>query len=290
MKKILQSKSQSDILVDLRKRKKENLELLDKIEQVIKSSRGYIFKMPAPGTPIVVSMSGGADTTVTTAILLEEYGLDVYPYFLNRVQRSLQSELKSIKYFSNIFKTKYGNCFHDPIILGIPNPATEIKKDLTDNLRHGVGYPMRNSIILQYGVQYAFSLANHGIQTRNIFCSTVASDGDYSFHSTLTALRSLMLHVCTDMGDFHWQITSLAIEKELGLYFDKDVLVKWAHEHYLPLEKTRTCIENTLIHCGQCDACYDRKRSFEEAGVEDKTEYLDKRSSKMLLKNKEKHG
>ena len=96
-------------------------------------------------------------------------------------------------------------------------------------------------------------------------------------HSTLAALRSQMFHTIVDMGDITWQITSIAIEKEMGFYFDKDYLVKWAYSHQIPLEYTRTCIKRTSKHCGICECCYGRKKSFQDVNLTDKTKYTDDR-------------
>lgn len=43
---------------------------------------------------------------------------------------------------------------------------------------------------------------------------------------------------------------------------------------YLPLELSFSCIHPAgLDHCGACNKCAERRRSFQEAGVEDKTRY-----------------
>jgi 7-cyano-7-deazaguanine synthase len=280
--------SKGEIRLLLAKRSKENIKLLSLTEKCLRDIRGYVFKMPRRGTSVVTGMSGGADSTVTTAILMEDFGLEVYPFFVNRGQRALMYEIKSLNDYSKMFKRKYGSLFNKPVILNIPNPAVEIKKDLTEKLRHDVGHPMRNSIINEYAVQYAFSLENHGKTVRDIFCSVVPSDGDYMYHSTLTALRSQTLHTIIDMGDKSWQIASIPVEREMGYYFDKDFLVKWAYDHNLTLERTRTCVEGSKKHCGICECCYDRKRSFEEACIIDKTEYIDNRKSsevKLLIES-----
>ena len=46
----------------------------------------------------------------------------------------------------------------------------------------------------------------------------------------------------------------------------------------LPLELTLTCmaprvIEGTLVHCGACNKCEERRRAFKAAGVQDRTAY-----------------
>ena len=43
---------------------------------------------------------------------------------------------------------------------------------------------------------------------------------------------------------------------------------------HLPLELSFSCIRPAgLNHCGACNKCAERRRSFQEAGVEDKTVY-----------------
>ena len=47
----------------------------------------------------------------------------------------------------------------------------------------------------------------------------------------------------------------------------------------LPLELTLTCMaprftEASLVHCGACNKCEERRRAFKGAGVEDRTAYL----------------
>lgn len=278
----LPKNSEKKIINLIKNHSREKIEILISLESLIKQIRGCIFEMPFKGTPVVVEMSGGIDSTITTAILMEEFGLEIYPVFFNRGQRSFLKERESLMFFSSLFKNKYHDKFHNPIELKIPIPATEIKNDLTEKLRQNIGHPMRNSILTEYAVQYAYSLENKGIHIRTIFSSVVSSDADYLYHSTLTALRSQMLHTIIDMGDPSWQITSLPMEKELGFYFDKPVLIKWASKHEIPVEKTRTCVELTDLQCGSCLLCNIRKSSFEQAGIVDKTEYIDKKPTNLI--------
>jgi 7-cyano-7-deazaguanine synthase len=42
----------------------------------------------------------------------------------------------------------------------------------------------------------------------------------------------------------------------------------------VPFHITRSCYDSTTHHCGQCDACENRKSAFELAGIEDPTHYL----------------
>jgi len=279
---VLKKKSKELILHSLTKKTKENIAIIKSIENFFIQMRGYVFKMPKPGTPVVVSLSGGADSVITTAILLEEYGLEVFPFFISRGQKAEKPELKSVKYFSKYFSKHYPNLYHKPVIMSVPNPASEIKHLLKESLIEGTGYPMRNSIIIEYGAQYAFGLGSEGVHVRNIFCSFVACDGDFGAQTSMTGLRSLMQHICIDMGDMTWQVTALPLEKEMGFYLEKDDLLRWAKSGDLPVENTRSCFGSQEKHCGVCYACKHRKISFEDARLEDKTKYLDTRASKDL--------
>ena len=60
-----------------------------------------------------------------------------------------------------------------------------------------------------------------------IFNGFVASDGDIMAYETLTAQRLLMFMVCVLTNDYSWQTVSLALEKELGYFWEKDVLIKY---------------------------------------------------------------
>lgn len=275
---MLNKLDQREILELISKKSKENVETLISLENDLIRMRGHVFQMPQPGTPVVASLSGGCDSVIAMGILLKEYRLEVYPFFIDRGQRSLKYEHKSAKYFTKLYQDRYPGQCKDLMEIKLQNPAQEIKHLLNKKLIEGTGYPMRNSIIMEYGVQYAFGMKSHGKHIRDLFCSFVSCDGDYGAQTTLTALRSLMHHVCVDMGDASWQITSLPIEKEIGYYLDKDDLLKWADINNIPVEKTRSCFFDKEDHCGYCYACKHRKESFEISGIKDKTKYIDKRT------------
>ncbi len=124
-------------------------------------------------------------------------------------------------------------------------------------------------------MEYAYALQSKGLFPKAIFAVHTADDP--VFHSTLTAIRITNLLMCQITSDYNWQFISIPLEKELGNYYGKSRLVKWASENNISIEKTRSCYKDTELHCGTCfPACQNRKKAFKNAGVEDKTFYTKK--------------
>ncbi len=55
--------------------------------------------------------------------------------------------------------------------------------------------------------------------------------------------------------------------------FKKSEIIKLGVSLNAPIEISWSCIRNSEIHCGECYACKERKSSFIEAGVIDRTNY-----------------
>lgn len=263
----------NNFLVNLEDKINEDIDLINLIGEFFFKKRGYVIKMPTPGTPVCVCMSGGLDSTSTISILLDKFKLKVYPFFVNRGQSNYTYEKNAVKYFDEYFAKQYPDLYNECFEIELDTPSLSYKKMLTEELKSGhVGYPARNTMIFLAGAEYAYSLKSEGISITTIFGATVISDT--LFHSSLTWTRVTNLAICQFLNNYDWQLLSLAIEKELGNSYDKDVLIRYCNKIEIPLEFTRTCTEGSEIQCGKCICCYDRRRCFREAGVEDKTEYL----------------
>jgi 7-cyano-7-deazaguanine synthase len=64
---------------------------------------------------------------------------------------------------------------------------------------------------------------------------------------------------------------SFTVETPFAKLTKADVIRLGRH---LPLELSFSCIHPAgLNHCGVCNKCAERRRSFQEAGIEDKTRY-----------------
>jgi len=280
----LPTQTRKQIQTILLKRKLEDLEVLQQTETFLQKKRGYIFHMPKKDESVILTISGGLDSTILWGMLLEEYQLHVYPVFFRRGHKRVRREEDAIRFFSQFFQKKYPQTFHSVQFLNVAMPPKEIRWQITERSKDVVnrktnqrkGIPLYSGLLAFNAVEYAYFLQEEkNISVRTIFSAFVSSDGESLKYETLTAMRSLMQNICTLTGDMSWQYTSLALEKELGHFWDKDVLIRWAVEKNYPIEKMFSCISpiNYTIHCGRCYFCRYRKGSFARAGISDPTVY-----------------
>lgn len=266
---------------NIKENRLEDLKVLEMINDILLFRRGYIFKLPSPGSSVVAGVSGGLDSVINLAVLMEELKLKVYPFFINRGQTNYKWEKKSIQFFNNYYKKRYPKQYNDCLEIKLNTPANEYKdflretKNLGDNsfLRNTVAYPARNPIIALTGMEYAYSLQSQKIYIKTIFTTHTADDP--VLHSSLTVLRTDNLLMCQITDDYNWSFTSIPIEVELQNYYGKSKYIKWGAEKGIPLENTRSCYKDCQDHCGICfPACVNRREAFEESGVKDLTKYI----------------
>jgi 7-cyano-7-deazaguanine synthase in queuosine biosynthesis len=293
-----------EFLKRLKKRKLEDLGAIRSIESMLLRKRGYIFRMPKPGDPVILLLSGGIDSIVSWNILMERYSLNVYPIFLDKGEKRKRREIDSIRYFSDLYKKSFPNLYHEPFYsdaggASLRMSAEEIShtfhpKTLLDLFNEGGTISVNTTlgIYMAFPV-YAKIYSEHLFYTQNIlirtiFCSVVSSDGTLIPYQTFTALRSIMAYLCITSGDISWQYSSVAFEKETGIFWDKADLIYWADAHNLPLEKTWSCFHNGKYQCGdKCISCYARRQQFNNSGIQDRTVYISLSKRNLVFKIKQ---
>lgn len=257
----------------------EDVALLKQLDDIFIRKRGYIVRMPKKGSIVAACMSGGLDSIANLAILMEKYGYEVFPFFVNRGQSAYFEERAAIDWYNKFFKERYSKLYHSVTEISVSTPAKEYKDMLRvtknamtdDELCKNISYPARNPIIFLSGMEYAYSLKSQGKNIKTVFASHVSSDG--SFHCSQTWTRGLNLQMCQIMNDWDWQFISIPIETAFGNYFDKDVYIQFCYNHNIPLKYTRTCVKKG-IPCGSCPPCWERRRVFKEVGLKDIDNYL----------------
>lgn len=270
----------------------EDVSAVETVESFFRKKRGYVFRLPKPGTPVIHLVSGGIESTVLWGLMLEKYQLCVYPLFLRRGADRWKKEWKAVAFFSKFYRARYPELFREPYDMELNvvspkiaavgrNPYHYHPERILDNyqLQTGMstifsqgGFPIAYPM---YGLSYASYLWDYKNIKVNFFFSGVApGDGDFVVSQTFAALRTTMLTMCIASANDGLQFGSLAFEKEYGLWLEKKDLILLGARMGLPLEQTWSCYRAGIRQCGdRCLTCYYRRSAFAAAGVPDQTRY-----------------
>lgn len=292
----------------INKRKFENLKVISSVETVLKNIRGHIFRMPQPGSDVLLLVSGGLDSILIWGLLLDKYRLKVHPLFLNKGERRAPQEERSLNFFSTFYSAKFPALFVKPVKETIYLPQKEIQNSLQtpfDNLLRydkktikGYNpYTTTNIFLGSPGLVPLYALLHarylelsSGEKIRTIFSSIMMADGIMCPSQTITSIRAINLAMCTFTGDYTWQFTSPSVEPSLHHYYEKHDLIKWGNTQKIPMEKTWSCYRSMGHHCGRCLACDARKNAFKKAGVPDRTSYSKAFDLSIRIKNRIKRS
>lgn len=284
--------SQKEFMARLKKNPIEDVLVVDTIEKFFQTKRGYVFRIPKPGTPVIHMVSGGIESTILWALMLEKYKLCVYPLFLRRGEKRWKKEWKAVEYFTDYFRKRHPTLFHEPRDSGLQVVSLWSKTEtspydyyhperILDNYHVGKGistifsqggFPIAYPL---YGLSYARYLWNHmNVKIDYFFNGVAPGDGDFVSSQTFAALRTTMLTMSIASANDDLQFGSLAFEKECGLWLQKKDLIALGDHMGLPLERTWSCYQAKSFQCGDgCLTCYYRRVAFTGAGVTDRTPY-----------------
>ena len=243
-------------------------------EDILKDKRGYVAAWPINKVAVMI-VSGGLDSIITCARLMEDQGITIYPLHIERGQTNYLAEKQSIQTFSKVFKKRYPRLFKPVSYIKLNVPPTEFKPNLSEYTKKH-GHPMRDTVLQIAAVQYAVSLKSQGVTAKTIYCAVMPED--YFPHSNIESIRATNVAVCQNMDDWEWLITSPNIDLNLtDRPISKSDEIIWAHKHNLPIGLTVSCnvatAETNLLNCGDCSSCNRRRAAFVEANTPDITEY-----------------
>mgnify|MGYP001585638296 CR=1 FL=1 len=231
------------------------MDTLKKLEAILEDNRGYVSQWPKSKTAVFI-VSGGLDSTITSARLIEEQSLEIFPLHIHRGQTNSIAENLAVDFFTKYFQKHYGkNMFHDPMKITVNIPPKEFKQDLLPYTKEK-GHPVRDQLMHLLGVEYAVAASlKYEKVIKTVFCAIMPED--YFPHSTLEGLRANTVNVCQNMKDWDWQITSPNIDPLLTTKpFTKIEEIKWAMERKIPVEKTISCNNasklTNYLACGDC--------------------------------------
>jgi 7-cyano-7-deazaguanine synthase len=232
---------------------------------MLKEARGYVFEKPL-GESIIILFSGGMDSTTLIDMVIKEWNSRVVLLYYRRDSRNQKWEEKAVDYFYEFYKSRYPQNIAELLKLEIQIPSRVNKQYLDETRKKIMGLPMRNATMWCNAVTQAVYLSGKYKETiRTILAGSVNEDTN-SPESGYLSILSQSLHTCICLGIWNFQFNAPLMDDSFRPGgFSKADLVRYAKENGIPIEKSRSCFENTEEPCGKCLACQNRIAAFEAA-------------------------
>lgn len=228
--------------------------------------------MPVLNNEIVLSFSGGLDSTVLLGSFLSE-GHTVTCVSYQYGSHHNQIELKAAKTIVEYYQTLYPGKVHS-LSLDLSSFFQNIPCDFTN----------RDKAIPK-GKYAEENMARTVVPARNlVFISAMASYACAKGISTVAVgIHSNDSFVYPDCRPSFFHAIDRAVHEATGgvvcviaplLNYTKTQIVREGIKHEVPFHLTRTCYTENVLACGQCGSCVDRLLAFKEAGMEDPIRYV----------------
>jgi len=285
------NKTKKEIERIISRRHLENNQIIECTEDFFLKQRGFVTRMPKPGTAVILLFSGGIDSTTLLYLLIKKYKLKVYPIVNTSEELGMNYYSKQrINKIINKIKKKNPLLVMSPFFYHHTLVPTEIKKNIFNlfykNPNKTISLVNKDNIIhreipdfMNQHISIALQFRELIIQRDNcnlncIFTGIIANDGDLVKSQTLTSIRSINLNAISSTGNKKLQIIPFFIEKNFNLFLKKESVIEIAEILKVPLRLTWSCYQTRTSHCGICSDCQFRRHTFEKLNVKDETMYL----------------
>lgn len=227
----------------------------------------------------VPMISGGMDSIALAGILLEN-GTEVYPIFFNRGQGNFKKEEESLNFFEKYFSEKYPKRYHNALRVDMQMPPKQISEFRKQN-RSSVDatYFFRNFALAIPALEYSFQLREKLDRpfAPSVLVGSVVSDTTFG-DGSLEAIRAFG-NAIEKADSEEFKTSDMLYEAPFAEFgWDKKDYLLWLSdkdkELLSNLQHTWSCYESGESHCGKDVSCQSRKKAFEEAGINDSTNYL----------------
>ncbi|MEA2104858.1 MAG: 7-cyano-7-deazaguanine synthase QueC [Candidatus Cloacimonadota bacterium] len=215
---------------------------------------------------VIVLLSGGLDSCVTTAIAHKNY--DLYLLHVNYGHLTEAREKKAfldIAKFYNVRKTLVIDIGYLKKIGGSSLTDTNIQISKTTHAGIPNTYvPFRNANLLAIAVSWA-----EVIGAKKIFIGAMEEDS-----SGYPDCREIFFRSYNEMiKDGTKPETEISIETPI-LHKSKSEVVTIGKKLNAPMHLSWSCYTNSEKACGTCDSCRLRINAFQKAGFKDEIPYL----------------
>ena len=232
-------------------------------KRYIKYKRGYM--------KALVLHSGGLDSSTLLAAAADECD-EVVGLSIAYGQKHQARELRAAREVCAYFKAEHHEIELPDVFKGFGSTLMDTDKDnphLTyEEIRASEGpsptyVPFRNANLL------SIATATAQIHKCDIVYFGAHSDDahNYAYPDCTPEFIGAMANAIS-VGTYYTVRLKTPI-----MWMTKGQVTEWGDTLGVPFEITYSCYEGTEIHCGECPTCVSRQVAFEEAGVDDPTEY-----------------
>ena len=213
---------------------------------------------------VVVSLSGGLDSTVLLAHHLEQ-GDEVRAISFDYGQRH-RRELD----WAQELAGQYGV----PHTLVRVDLAAVTRSALTGHgsVPHGhyAHESMKQTVVPSRNATFVCLASALAISHDMDAVSIAAHAGDHAIYPDCRPMWMQVMQQAVRMGN--WGASQFELLAPFVLMTKHDIVVR-GDLLGAPMHKSWSCYEGGAIHCGRCGTCVERREAFELAGVPDHTEY-----------------
>ena len=221
----------------------------------------------------VVVFSGGVDSICSASFLKSKY--ELYGISFSYGQKA-NKEITVAKLFAKKLKLKDHKIIDIGFmkqLYGDSNVLTSSKRKIPSKFDYSIVVPIRNAVFLSIASAWAFtlnaSLVAYGAHT-----------GDKNYPDCRPNFAK-KLESSFNQGEIDG--IKSGIRKNIEIWspykarLSKGDLLKIGYKAMgESIFKTWSCYSNGKYQCGVCESCNNRKIAFEQAGIKDKTNYLEK--------------
>lgn len=216
----------------------------------------------------IVLLSGGLDSFVSLALAKEEYNIKLaltFDYGQKSIEQEIAASKRICEYYGieqKVIKLDWlKEITQTSLVSDKEIPETTLNdlssQDFVEKSAISVWVPNRNGAFLNIAASFADSYDyDYIIFGANAEEGQTFPDNTQEFIDRINA-------------EFEYSTQKKPKAYAPLINFSKDVIVKNAIEHSVPLELTRSCYSTKEKHCGMCESCIRLKRALEENNCTD---------------------
>jgi len=229
---------------------------------------------------VVCILSGGLDSVCTAAYMAKEKKYPIYMITFMYGQRAATREVRQAKRFAKLLCALEHQIIDVRFmkqLYGKTNSLTSTTLSLTKDFDYSIVVPVRNAIFITIAAAWAMS-----IQAKMVAYGAHSDDANYpdcrpDFIKSMANLINLAEEDGIRLGLREkisiWSPVLVGIDKTDLLKIGYRILGDQIFASWSCYSGGVAGKRGSILHCGACESCINRKTAINRAGIKDKTHY-----------------